>query len=184
MKTPNGYNFKNFEVEINDEGDITMYSTPEKIGYLKEYPIDGGLDGIIHGNDILLGELKDKIFNNPAIKAIPFIDPKNIILYVPRNTTQGWENSDNQPPEKFRKLTGYAYFKFFKLYDSESKIIAQIKQLDNNWDHYMNRLTQIFDTIVQGENHKINKMFDEYPKIVKIKPEYTQKTFNSTTYEF
>ncbi len=48
----------------------------------------------------------------------------------------------------------------------------------------MNRLTQIFDTIVQGENHKINKMFDEYPKIVKIKPEYTQKTFNSTTYEF
>jgi len=182
MKSPKtDFDFKNFEVEIDDEeGDVTMYSSPEKIGYLKDYPIDGPNSSpvkIDREYDIYLGVLKDEIFNNPSVKAIPFIDPKSIILYMPKNATQGWHSGTN------RKLTGYVYVKFSKSfqhldYNNKSKIIAQIKQLDKNWDAYMKRLSQIFDLTVRGDLAKRDKEFNTLPKIFKPKPEYTQKTFS------
>jgi hypothetical protein len=180
MKSPKtDFEFKNFEVEVDDEeGDVTMRSTPEKVGYLKDYPIDGPNPlRIEHKDDILLGALKLEIFNNPSIKAIPFIDPLSIVLYMPKNTTQGWHTG------QARKLTGYVYLKFSKSfkhldYDNKSKIIAQIKQLDKNWDAYMKRLSQIFELTIKGDLEKRNKMFNSLPKIVKPKPEYTQKRIN------
>jgi hypothetical protein len=182
MKSPKtDFEFKNFEVEVDDEeGDITMHSTPEKIGYLKDYPVDGPGKSpfrIDREDDILLGALKLEIFNNPSIKAIPFIDPMSIVLYMPKYTTQGWNTGEA------RKLTGYVYIKFSKSfqhldYDNKSKVIAQIKQLDKNWDAYMKRLSQIFELTVRGDLAKRDKEFNTLPRIVKPKPEYTQKTFS------
>ena len=176
MRSPTAnLNFINFKVD-EDEGDITINSNPDKIGYLKDYPIDGPNSSPVRVEreyDIHLNTLKDEIFNNPSIKAIPFIDPKSIVLYMPKNTTQGWYTGET------RKLTGYVYIKFsnsFKHldYDNKSRIIAQIKQLDKNWDTYMSRLSQIFDLTVKGETEKRNKTFGYLPKIAKPKPEYTQ----------
>jgi hypothetical protein len=182
MKSPKtDFEFKNFEVEVDDEeGDVTMHSIPEKIGYLKDYPVDGPGKSpfrIDREDDILLGALKLEIFNNPSIKAIPFIDPMSIVLYMPKYTTQGWNTGEA------RKLTGYVYLKFSKSfqhldYDNKSKVIAQIKQLDNNWDAYMKRISQIFELTVKGDLAKRDKEFSTLPKIVKPKPEYTQKTFS------
>lgn len=182
MKSPKtDFEFKNFEVEVDDEeGDITMHSTPEKIGYLKDYPVDGPGKSpfrIDREDDIFLGALKLEIFNNPSIKAIPFIDPMSIVLYMPKYTTQGWNTGEA------RKLTGYVYIKFSKSfqhldYDNKSKVIAQIKQLDKNWDTYMKRLSQIFELTVKGDLAKRDKEFNTLPRIVKPKPEYTQKTFS------
>lgn len=189
MKSPKtDFNFKNFEVEVDDEeGDVTMRSTPEKVGYLKDYLVDNSIAD--RNYNIQLSTLKDKIFNNPNITSIPFIDSKSIVLYMPKNTTQGWYDNKaayfdaDSPPKSERKLTGYVYLNFSKSfkhldYDNKSKIIAQIKQLDKNWDFYMKRISQIFDLTVKGEIEKINKMFGSLPKIVKPKPEYTQKRLN------
>ena len=53
MKSPKtDFNFKNFEVEVDDEeGDVTMRSTPEKVGYLKDYLVDNSISIFItlHG---------------------------------------------------------------------------------------------------------------------------------------
>ena len=189
MKSPKtDFEFKNFEVETDDEeGDVTMRSTPEKVGYLKDYLVDNSIAD--RNYSIQLSTLKDKIFNNPNITSIPFIDAKSIVLYMPKNTTQGWYDNNaayfdaDSPPKSERKLTGYVYFKFSKSfkhldYDNKSKIIAQIKQLDKNWDFYMKRLSQIFDLTVKNEIEKRNKMFNSLPKIVKPKPEYAQKKLN------
>ena len=193
MKSPKtDFKFKNFKVEVDDEeGDVAMRSTPNKIGYLKDYPIDELLGRHINldKNDILMGALTREIFNNPSIKAIPFIDPTSIVLYMPKNTTQGWHMSGGPHPMSYRsesgprKLTGYVYLKFSKSfkhldYDNKSKIIAQIKQLDRNWDAYMRRLSQIFELTVKGDLEKRNKMFGSLPKIVKPKPEFAQKRIN------
>jgi hypothetical protein len=189
MKSPyTDFEFKNFEVEVDDEeGDVTMRSSPEKVGYLKDYPVDKSSTD--RNYNIQLSTLKDEIFNNPNITSIPFIDAKSIVLYMPKNTTQGWYDKKapyfdaDSPPTSERKLTGYVYLEFSKSfkhldYDNKSKVIAQIKQLDKNWDFYMKRLSQIFELTVKGDLEKRNKMFNSLPKIVKPKPEYTQKRIN------
>ena len=189
MKSPKtDFEFKNFEVEVDDEeGDVTMRSNPEKVGYLKDYLVDNSITD--RNYNIQLLTLKDKIFNNPNITSIPFIDSKSIVLYMPKNTTQGWYDNKaayfdaDSPPKSERKLTGYVYLNFSKSfkhldYDNKSKIIAQIKQLDKNWDFYMKRLSQIFDLTVKGDLEKRNRLFNSLPKIVKPKPEYSQKRLN------
>jgi len=189
MKSPKtDFEFKNFEVEVDDEeGDVTMRSTPEKVGYLKDYLVDNSITD--RNYNIQLSTLKDKIFNNPNITSIPFIDTKSIVLYMPKNTTQGWYDNKaayfdaDSPPKSERKLTGYVYLNFSKSfkhldYENKSKIIAQIKQLDKNWDFYMKRLSQIFELTVKGEIEKRNKMFAGKPKVPQIKPDATQKRIN------
>jgi hypothetical protein len=192
MKSPTtNIQFKNFEVEIDDEeGDVTMRSIPEKVGYLKDYLVDKHpWQGADRNYKIQLSKLKDEIFNNPNITSIPFVDAKSVVLYMPKNTTQGWYDKKapyfdaDSPPTSERKLTGYVYIEFSKSfkhldYDNKSKIIAQIKQLDKNWDFYMKRLSQIFDLTAKGEIEKRNKMFAGKPKAPQIKPEYTQKRIN------
>ena len=193
MKSPKtDFNFKNFEVEVDDEeGDVTMRSIPEKVGYLKDYLVDNSIAD--RNYSVQLSTLKDKIFNNPNITSIPFIDAKSIVLYMPKNTTQGWYDNKaayfdaDSPPKSERKLTGYVYLNFSKSfkhldYDNKSKIIAQIKQLDKNWDFYMKRLSQIFELTVKGDLEKRNRLFNSLPKIVKPKPEYTQKKINFQTF--
>jgi hypothetical protein len=191
MKSPNtNFRFKNFEVETDDEeGDVTMRSTPEKVGYLKDYLVDKHPASTDRNYNIQLSKLKDEIFNNPNITSIPFIDSKSIVLYMPKNTTQGWYDKKapyfdaDSPPTSERKLTGYVYLEFSKSfkhldYDNKSKVIAQIKQLDKNWDFYMKRISQIFDLTVKGEIDKRNKMFAGKPKVPQIKPDATQKRIN------
>lgn len=108
---------------------------------------------------------------------------------MPKNTTQGWYDKKapyfdaDSPPTSERKLTGYVYLEFSKSfkhldYDNKSKVIAQIKQLDKNWDFYMKRISQIFDLTVKGEIDKRNKMFAGKPKVPQIKPDATQKRIN------
>ena len=108
---------------------------------------------------------------------------------MPKNTTQGWYDKKapyfdaDSPPTSERKLTGYVYLNFSKSfkhldYDNKSKIIAQIKQLDKNWDFYMKRISQIFDLTVKGEIEKRNKMFAGKPRVPQIKPNTTQKRIN------
>jgi hypothetical protein len=191
MKSPNtNFRFKNFEVETDDEeGDVTMRSTPEKVGYLKDYLVDKHPASTDRNYNIQLSKLKDEIFNNPNITSIPFIDAKSIVLYMPKNTTQGWYDKKapyfdaDSPPTSERKLTGYVYLEFSKSfkhldYDNKSKVIAQIKQLDKNWDFYMKRISQIFDLTVKGEIEKRNKMFAGKPKVPQIKPDAAQKRIN------
>jgi hypothetical protein len=189
MKSPKtDFNFKNFEVEVDDEeGDVTMRSIPEKVGYLKDYLVDNSIAD--RNYSIQLSILKDKIFNNPNITSIPFIDTKSIVLYMPKNTTQGWYDNKaayfdaDSPPKSERKLTGYVYLEFSKSfkhldYDNKSKVIAQIKQLDKNWDFYMKRLSQIFELTVKGEIEKRNRIFAGKPRVPQIKSQYTQKRIN------
>jgi hypothetical protein len=191
MKSPKtDFEFKNFEVETDDEeGDVTMRSTPEKVGYLKDYPVDKHPASTDRNYNIRLSKLKDEIFNNPNITSIPFIDAKSVVLYMPKNTTQGWYDDKapyfdaDSPPTSERKLTGYVYLEFSKSfkhldYDNKSRVISQIKQLDKNWDFYMKRLSQIFDLTVKGEIEKRNKMFAGKPRVPQIKPNTTQKRIN------
>jgi hypothetical protein len=187
MKSPKtDFEFKNFEVEVDDEeGDVTMHSTPEKIGYLKDYPVDKYPASIDRNYNIQLSKLKDEIFNNSNITSMPFIDAKSIVLYMPKNTTQGWYDKKapyfdaDSPPTSERKLTGYVYLNFSKSfkhldYENKSRVIAQIKQLDKNWDFYMKRLSQILDLTVKGEVEKRNKIFAGKPKVPQIKPDASQ----------
>jgi len=190
MKSSNtNFKFKNFEVETDDEeGDVTMRSIPEKIGYLKDY-VSNIKSTRYPDHGFSLDELKDKIFNSPSITSIPFIDSKNIVLYMLKNTTQGWHHPDDEvdnygvPYDTQKTLTGYVYIKFSKSfkhldYDNKSRVIAQIKQLDKNWDFYMKRLSQIFDLTIKGEVEKRNKMFAGKPKAPQIKPNVVQKRIN------
>jgi hypothetical protein len=190
MRSPTtNVNFKNFEVEIDDEeGDVTIQSKPEKIGYLKDFAAEiKSTRYPDHG--FSLDELKEKIFNNPSVTSIPFVDSKNIVLYMLKGSTQGWHHPDDKvdnygvPYDTQKTLTGYVYIKFSKSfkhldYDNKTKVISQIKQLDKNWDFYMKRLSQIFDLTAKGEIEKRNKMFAGKPKVPQIKPEYTQKRIN------
>jgi hypothetical protein len=189
MKSPTvNFKFKNFEVEIDDEeGDVTMDSKPEKIGYLKDFAVEIKSTGYPdHG--FRLDELKDKIFNDASITSIPFIDQKNIVLYMLRNNTQGWYHADDKTDNygvpingKEKILTGYVYIKFSKSFKhldnkNKTKVISQLKQLDKNWDFYTKRLSQIFDLTVKREIEKRNKMFAVVSNIPKVKS--TQKRIN------
>jgi hypothetical protein len=202
--------FKNFSVEEDEDG-TTIKSYPKKIGYLKEFPVlDEGFggpfpdkslyesDGKIHLNKLRNKFVSTNDFNR--LKLLPFIKKSNEVkLYLEKGLTSIEKTDDKvsvgKNTNKIIKITGWVYFEFEKNlgFDltSNTKTIQLLKNIDNNWDFYLNRLYKFFDSLVKLETKGYGWVRNEPPdfpfnnkkefspdKPVFKKPEYTQKTLN------
>lgn len=153
--------FKNFNIEL-DEEDFTITSKEaEKIGYLKEYPISKNL---ISTHDKIKirewGKLFPSLINQ--YKILPFkVAESNFNLFLePSSTSGAYKNSvfadiDSNLPENITKLTGWVYFTLhisltLDLYKN-SEVIKRLKNLDNNWDFYIQKLAKLFDIFIRNK---------------------------------
>jgi hypothetical protein len=153
--------FKNFNIEL-DEEDFTITSKQaEKIGYLKEYPISKNL---ISTHDKIKirewGKLFPSLINQ--YKILPFkVAESNFNLFLePSSTSGAYKNSvfadiDSNLPENITKLTGWVYFTLhisltLDLYKN-SEVIKRLKNLDNNWDFYIQKLAKLFDIFIRNK---------------------------------
>lgn len=154
--------FKNFNLELDDEDFTITSKESEKIGYLKEYPISKNL---ISTHDKIKIREWNKLF--PSLinqyKILPFkVTENNFNLFLEPSSTSGaynndkaYANKDSNLPENITKLTGWVYFSLtisltLDLYKN-SEVIKRIKNLDNNWDFYIKKLAQLFDIFIRNK---------------------------------
>ena len=164
--------FKNFELEEDDDG-TTIRSNPEKIGYLKDFPVldesAGGFyqDKYIYRDKgkIYINKLRNKFVTTgdfDRLKIFPFIQrASEVKLYLEEGTTSIVKTeelvSSAAKTYKIIRITGWVYFEFEKTlgFDlaSNTKSIQLLKNIDGNWDFYIKRLAKFFDSLVKTETN-------------------------------
>jgi hypothetical protein len=180
--------FENFNMERDEDG-TNISSEPEKIGYLKDYPMPtsyakfsayGGLSSVIErSGKIYLYRLTKEIHSEAEkLNIFPFkIKEQEMKIFMisgmtqgvsnPTKATSGTSEKQGQPPMYF--LTGWVYFEFEKSLShniiSDTESIKRIKNLDKNWDFYIKKLANLFDMFVKRDMKALSQ----------IKPNFAQQ---------
>lgn len=209
-KAADKISFNNFEIEEDDEGSI-IKSKPEKIGYLKDFPVlkegTGGFsqDRSLYKSDgkIFLNKFRNKFVTTKdfeRLKIFPSISKSSEVkLYLNESLTSIKETDEiiSIGTNKYEvlRITGWVYFEIEKnlghFLTSNTKTIQLLKNIDNNWDFYINRMGKFFDSLVKTETRGYGwtrieapdfpfnneKDFSPTKPIIK-KPEYSQKSLN------
>lgn len=153
--------FKNFDIELDDE-EFTIYTKePEKIGFLKEYPMSKNNLRTWDVEKIKITGSQESfvaLINN--YRVLPFkVTRNNVDLFLKPNSTSGvydnnnsvFGNTDSNRPENIKKITGWVYFNLNIHLDLDiyknSEVVKRLKNLDNNWDFYLKKLGKLFDNI-------------------------------------
>ena len=169
--------FDNFNMERDEDG-TTISSEPEKIGYLKDYPIAAGSgyygsSSVFERNGkIYLSKLTSEIHSQiQALNLFPFkISEKEMKIFMQAGMTQGRDNptkatsgtseKQGQPPIYF--LTGWAYFEFSKSLGnnmvSDTNSIKRLRNFDKNWDFYIGKLAKVFDMFIKRDMQAFAQM--------------------------
>lgn len=207
-KTADKISFNNFEIEEDEDG-TTVKSKPEKIGYLKDFPIlEEGFGGFsqdksLYKSDgkLFLNKFRNKFVTTAdfnRLKILPKVDKTSEVkLYLNEALSSVKKTEEvisiGTNTYGVLRITGWVYFEFEKnlghFLTSNTKTFQLLKNMDNNWDFYLNRLAKFFDSLVKTETRgygwsrdkapdfPFNKEKDFYPnKPIIKKPEYTQKT--------
>lgn len=177
--------FKNLNIEL-DEEDFTISSKEaEKIGYLKEYPISKNL---ISTHDKIKIREWNKLFTSliNQYKLLPFkVSESNFHLFLEPNSTIGahiktsfFGDVDSNLPENITKLTGWVFFSLtislsLDLYKN-SEFIKRLKNLDNNWDFYIKKLAQLFDIFIRNKQAS-DPLHAYYKDLVNNRKQLAQK---------
>lgn len=172
--------FKNFEIEEID-GEVIITSKPEKITYLKEFPVvdtkslgtgigfpTGDRPVYEDGRDkIFLNQLRNKLISTPSFKLLKilptFFKTKDVKLYLNKGLSSVDTTDEkisipfNGKLEVFNvsKVTGWVYFSI-EIWTNldltqNTKIIQSLKHLDNNWDFYIAKLAKFLDALIKVE---------------------------------
>lgn len=158
--------FKNFNLEL-DEEDFTITSKEaDKIGYVKDY--------VTKRSYINTGRTYDAIYQRDGHKAyitqwnkdftslinqykvLPFkVSTHNIDLFFTNQMSGIYDEDSFFQEEGMAKLTGWVYFSLtisltLDLYKN-AEVLKRIKNLDNNWDFYIKKLAQLFDIFIRNK---------------------------------
>jgi hypothetical protein len=170
-------NFEHFDVEYDEEeGEYTITSKPEKIGFLKDYEGEVTSSYGPEGKRLGILSIQNKI-KYGQLSLIPFIENKYIEIFFSSRTSSGWADKtfSTDTAEK-TKITGPVYVsvkKIIKAFDSKTKgqIVAQIKQLDKNWMTYLQKVVKFFDFFIKTEKQPAETI---YQKLVNKDMDLTQ----------
>jgi len=179
--------FKNFDINLDDEGVIEIKSKePEKIGHLKDFEIRRDLIASRSGRLDFLGQSVQS-----GISFIDFINRSRILpfklnsisnnIFMKEAETQGWlpsrrANYDDKSRqstaydrELTTKLTGWVYLDLNQTMPVEGrKVLSAYKNLDNNWDLYLEKINKLFDAWIGITKQKINlKQLAKKPTFIK-----------------
>ena len=150
--------FKNFDIELDDDFTIRSKES-EKLGYLKNYEIPktavkASMNKIfLRSWPNVITKLEDFFVDYiNKYKIFPFkLNSNNISLFLLNNANIVYEPIDNTGEKLtgWASITGWVYFELnlslnLNLYKN-AEFIKRIKNLDNNWDFYIKKLSTVFD---------------------------------------
>lgn len=150
--------FKNFDIELDDDFTIRSKES-EKLGYLKNYEIPktavkASMNKIfLRSWPNVITKLEDFFVDYiNKYKIFPFkLNSNNISLFLLNNANIVYEPIYNTGEKLtgWASITGWVYFELnlslnLNLYKN-AEFIKRIKNLDNNWDFYIKKLSTVFD---------------------------------------
>lgn len=165
--------FKNFDIELDDDFTIRSKES-EKLGYLKNYEIPktavkASMNKIfLRSWPNVITKLEDFFVDYiNKYKIFPFkLNSNNISLFLLNNANIVYEPIDNTGEKLtgWASITGWVYFELnlslnLNLYKN-AEFIKRIKNLDNNWDFYIKKLSTVFD---QFMNNRIKTASQQWP---------------------
>lgn len=148
--------FKNFNMDL-DEEDFTITSKQvEKIGYLDNYVTKRNYLNN-NGKKIYITQWnKDFASLINQYKVLPFkVTTNNFDLFFTNSMSGIYDKDSFFQEEGMVKLTGWVYFSLtisltLDLYKN-SEAIKRLKNLDNNWDFYVKKLAKLFDIFIRNK---------------------------------
>ena len=171
--------FKNFDIELDDENFIIKTKKPEKIGYLQDFEISRNQIRGVGSSEVRLGGGTQKKWEQDFInyindyKVLPIkLNTSDLDLFL-SNITKGLSvpagEKDLAYGDVKTQLSGWFYMRLnlsvgFNLYNN-SDYIARLKSLDKNWNFFILKLSKLFDIFVKNKNIKSKDVYDN-PKLL------------------
>jgi len=171
--------FKNFDIELDDENFIIKTKKPEKIGYLQDFEISRNQIRGVGSSEVRLGGGTQKKWEQDFTnyindyKVLPIkLNTSDLDLFL-SNITKGLSvpagEKDLAYGDVKTQLSGWFYMRLnlsvgFNLYNN-SDYIARLKSLDKNWNFFILKLSKLFDIFVKNKSIKSKEVYDN-PKLL------------------